>query len=113
MYICSRFGATRRISLLYFRGTAAAGKAPAFPRLSMNLNKARWGREGGLGGKGNTSRASRGVSLPPKNIYFSSLACSGREASGHQWTARLQSRSISPAEAILSSLLYWRTASWL
>ncbi|WP_300809422.1 hypothetical protein, partial [uncultured Desulfovibrio sp.] len=34
------------VLLLYFRGTAAAGKAPAFPRLSMNLNKARWGREG-------------------------------------------------------------------
>ena len=30
--------------------------------------KARWGKDGGLGGKGNTSRASRGVSLPPKQL---------------------------------------------
>ena len=30
-------------------------------------NKARWGRDGGLGGKGNTSRASGGGSLPPDN----------------------------------------------
>ena len=30
-------------------------------------DKARWGRDGGSGGKGNPSRASRGVSLPPRN----------------------------------------------
>ena len=31
--------------------------------------KARWGRDGGLGGKGNPSRASRGVSLPPNTTF--------------------------------------------
>ena len=35
------------------------------------LNKARWGRDRGPEGKGNTSRASRGVSLPPGNIPIS------------------------------------------
>ena len=35
--------------------------------LSLPLIKARWGRDGGLGGKGNPSRAGGGVPLPPKN----------------------------------------------
>ena len=46
---------------------------PRFPlkagrRISPTLLsvKARWGRDGGLGGKGNTARARRGVPLPPK-----------------------------------------------
>ena len=47
------------------RGTGGKGKAPALPRRLILPNKARWGRDGGPGGKGNTSRASGGVPLPP------------------------------------------------
>ena len=42
----------------FFRETVAAGKAAASPLRRILPNKARWGRDGGLGGKGNPSRAS-------------------------------------------------------
>ena len=37
--------------------------------LCPSLIKARWGKNGGLGGKGNPSASAGGVSLPPK-IYI-------------------------------------------
>ena len=39
------------------RGTVAVGKTAAFPRPSILPNKARWGGDGGSGGKGAPSRA--------------------------------------------------------
>ena len=58
---------TENISLL---GTNCSGdgcreKSVRIPVLLHFPDKARWGRDGGPGGKGNPSRASRGVSLPP------------------------------------------------
>ena len=40
-----------------FRGTVAGGKAAALSRRYIFQKKARWGRDGGPGGKGNPSRA--------------------------------------------------------
>ena len=40
------------------RETVAEGKAAEQSQRHIFLNKARWGRDGGLGGKGNTFRAS-------------------------------------------------------
>ena len=53
--------------------------------------KARWGRDGGLGGKGNTSSAGGGVPLPPKRQRIVSTdPNAGSAASPH---ARAQGRS--------------------
>ena len=53
---------------LLFRGKGAIFPLKdACPVASVPFEKARWGRDGGPGGKGNTSRASRGVSLPPNS----------------------------------------------
>ena len=54
--------------------------------LSLPLIKARWGRDGGLGGKGNPSRVGGGVPLPPKNkrgiVWGGKIARPATEAAG-------------------------------
>ena len=49
----------------FFRSLWAGRRCAAASFKGETLEQARWGRVGGLGGKGNPSRASRGVPLPP------------------------------------------------
>ena len=62
-----RSGVRQRAARLRYRGTVAGWKAVASPQCRILPNKARWGKDGGPGGKGTPLRASQGGSLPPNS----------------------------------------------
>ena len=68
-----RSGVHQRAARLRYRGTVAGWKAVASPQCCILPNKARWGKDGGPGGKGTPLRASQGGSLPPNSWSIFSL----------------------------------------
>ncbi len=71
-----------RAARLCYRGTVAGWKAVASPQCRILPNKARWGKDGGLGGRKPPCAPARGVPSPQQSplTYICSAAKSARRA---------------------------------